>query len=554
MTNNIKWQARERGIALIVVLFMVVVMLILVGSLLELMPQELRQTAYVGYDNRALYIADSGIQDMTEKIEEAQKINSSPIASPPPYYYPADVGGGQAWYQDDIVDGPKLDKFDRKYYLIEAFGHSPTGQMRHVRALLQQRAFSQYDYFTEQNSAGNYFVAGLMTFNGPVYLGATSSNAPVNITWYNNLPKNTPSIFQDTLQLFGPTVYWQGSTKNSPPTNGTQWAVVDSGGQNNITPLQKAVDFPQEAENSNTANEAFNGQGGTTIPNPSSKGVYMDGGVASAGSGSVTSGIFVQGSAAVQMTASPANTSPSTQTFTFTPGGSNPIPDKVTVTLNFTSNTTTVTEGSKNTTYAGLPNGPSTGGTGKNGAIFVNGDISSLQGTVNGQYSIVTPDQGPANGGLRKNITVTGDITMQQDPQTCNCQSSDLLGLITNNLISQVPSNQTGVNRTIEAAIFSGNKTESDNGEQAGSYETQYGAGGGVCGSGVPLEGNLVVYGSLVNNYTAPLGCFDPSSGNLVHGWSDSYVFDNRFKTALPPFYPLEYHYSIVAWQDEGVQ
>jgi len=166
-----------------------------------------------------------------------------------------------------------------------------------------------------------------------------------------------------------------------------------------------------------------------------------------------------------------------------------------------------------------------------------------------------TPDQGPANGGLRKNITVTGDITMQVDPQTCNCTNSpDDLGLIANNVVSNVPS-QTGVNRTIEAAIFAGNKTEyGPPAEQDGSYETQYGAGGAVCGGNVPLEGSLTVYGSLVNNYTAPLGCFDPSSGKLIHGWADSYKYDKRFNSLLPPFYPLEYHYAIVAWQDEGVQ
>jgi len=544
--------AGERGIALIIVLFMIVVLLILVGSLLELMPQELRQAAYVGYDNRALYLADSGIQDMTEKVEEAQKINAQPVFSPAPFYYPADFGGGQAWYQADVVDTKIDPATNRRYYLIEAYGHSPTGQMRHVRALLQQHAFNQYDYFAEQNASGNYFVAGLMTFDGDVYLGATSANAPVNIAWYNNQPP--PAIFQKNLQLFGPTMYWEGNQQNTPQ-NLSQWEVVDSGGNQNIQSLAAPIRFPKEVQNSNTANEAFNGQGGTTIPNPSGKGVYMDGGVASAGSGSVTSGIFVQGSAAVQMTASAVNSVPSTQTFTFSPGGSNPIPDTVTVTLNFTSNTTTVTEGSKNTTYSGLPNGPSVGGTGKNGAIFVNGDVSSLQGTVNGQYSIVTPDQGPANGGLRKNITVTGDITMQVDPQTCNCTNSpDDLGLIANNVVSNVPS-QSGVNRTIEAAIFAGNKTEyGPPAEQDGSYETQYGAGGAVCGGNVPLEGSLTVYGSLVNNYTAPLGCFDPSSGKLIHGWADSYKYDKRFNSLLPPFYPLEYHYAIVAWQDEGVQ
>jgi hypothetical protein len=210
--------------------------------------------------------------------------------------------------------------------------------------------------------------------------------------------------------------------------------------------------------------------------------------------------------------------------------------------------------GAISTTYSGVPNGAPTGGTGPNGALYVNGDVLSLSGTVSGQYTLAVPDFGNAGTPTRRDVHVTGDIRMRSDPQTCNCSSNDLLGIIGNNIVIQVPpQGAQKIDRTIEAALFAGNKTETTNGEADGTYETQYGSGGGVCGSNVPLQGNLLVYGSTVNNYISPLGCFDPGSGQLVHGFADSYSFDNRFRSMSPPFFPAEYHYAIVAWKDLGI-
>lgn len=543
----------SRGIALITVMFVMVIMMILIGALLLQMPEELRGITYGGFDNRALYVADSGIQDLTEQIEEAEKGGFAPNVAPSPYYLPAESDGTKGYYRIKILDQKTVN--GRNYFLIDSVGHSPHGEIKHIQAVLQQAAFNQYDYFGKNNAPGNFFVAGLMSFDGPVYLEGNTN--PVNLQWYNGLPP--PALFQDNLEVSNNYAwYGPGGAFGVAPANQAQWNVVDAKGQPGVAFTgPDAVPFPPEVQNAQIANQAFNGTAATTIPSPATGNeVYMNGGVASATGGVVSSGIFVQGDVDISLTSSADG---KRQTFEFTPeaGSLNTIPKGVKILVDFSANTTTVTEGVGVTavvkTYTGVPNGTSPGGSGPNGAIFVNGDVLALSGTVSGQYTIAVPDMGAAGSATRHNIYVTGDITMHKDPQTCSCTSPDILGLIANDVIVQVPpQGPTPVNRTIEAAIFAGNKTETVGAEADGTYKTQYGSGGGVCGGSVPLQGSLLVYGSTVNNYISPLGCFNPSTGALVHGFADSYSFDNRFRTMSPPFWPREFHYSIVAWKDLG--
>src|SRR5579864_6814890 len=85
----------KRGMALILVVMLVVVFLILIGALLQFMPEELREVSYTGFDNRALYVADAGIQAAVVKIEEA---TPATYTGPLTESFPAEPDGTHASY------------------------------------------------------------------------------------------------------------------------------------------------------------------------------------------------------------------------------------------------------------------------------------------------------------------------------------------------------------------------------------------------------------------------------------------------------------------------
>ncbi|MDQ2817539.1 MAG: pilus assembly PilX N-terminal domain-containing protein [Candidatus Eremiobacteraeota bacterium] len=536
----------QRGIALITALFIIVIMMLLVGSLLNSMPQELRNVSYVGYDNRALYVADAGIQAMTLSIEQRSAAGLQPLSTPLTYNYAPEANGSSANYTATLLDSG-TQSGSIQYYAIQSVGISPQGDRRRIRAVVQQGCFCGYNYMGKSNAPNNFFVAGLMQFNGPVYLEGTAAD-PVNLQWY----KNVAALFLDTATIAGPPggYRWFGpnGTKGSAaqPKSAADWATVDSHGSGYVSfKGANAQPFPPEAQNKVLANEAYQGnQGNGTLPAPSTNGVYVNQQPASAGActSGVQSGIFVQGDGVnVAM-----SSSSSSQTFSFT-GGS--LSQPVTITANFANNTTTMqTGGGSPITCPGVPNGSSNNGANSaNGAVFVNGNIGALSGSVHGQYTIGVPDV----AGNVKDVHLTGNIKYQNDPKTCNCISTDQLGIIANNAIVSTAASMP-VPLTLEAAIFAGNQSEVNAGSRDGSFVTDQGSGSGVCNSGVPLNGNLLVYGSLVNNHISPLGCFDPNSGKLTHGWADNYTFDTRFKYDQPPFFPNTNSYTIISWKDYG--
>ncbi|MBC5828142.1 MAG: hypothetical protein GIW99_10755 [Candidatus Eremiobacteraeota bacterium] len=545
--TTLRHRTGQRGIALITALFIIVIMLILVGSLLDSMPQELRAVSYTGYDNRALYVADAGIQGMTLSVEERSALGLAPV-SPLSYSYPPETDGTQAHYLVTTLDAGTVYN-GVQYYAVQSLGYSPQGDRRRVRAVLQQGCFCGYNYVGKSNAPGNYFVANLMQFNGPVYLEGSAAN-PVNIQWYNN----AAALFMDNVTVAGAYAWFgpNGSTGSAAqPKSVADWATIDSQGQGKVAFTgANTVKFPPMSQSAMLANEAFQGNAGSgSFPAPGANGVYINQqpAAADACSGGVASGIYVQGNVNVNMVSTA-----STQTFIFSPSASGSIPGPVAVSLNFTNNTTSILTSSGLVTCPGVPNGSSNNGSNSaNGAVFVNGDINQLSGSVNGQYTIGVPDAGGSNN---HNVNLTGNITYQHDPlTTCKapCVSTDELGIVANDAIVSTSSSMP-VPLTIEAAVFAGNQGEVNSKSSDGTFMTDQGNGSGVCKSTVNKNGSLLIYGSLVNNYISPLGCFDPSSGNLTHGWADNYKYDTRFNYGQPPFFPNTNNYTIISWKDYG--
>jgi len=530
----ITFKSLSRGLAMPLALMILFVMVVLVGALMGVVGQELREVAYTGFDNRALYLADAGIQEMVS-LEEEQ--NPALAVSPPKYYFPADSNGLQPSFLVTILNSTTVN--NRKSYLMQSIGTSSEGYSRYVDAMSLEDTFANYNYAGWANAPGNYFVSGLMQYNGPVYLGGQSSD-PVNIWWRNG----DASLFLDKVTVEGSLAWAQPGGGHNAPSSQSDWQAVDSHGSSYFSQTSTPISFPPDSAGAVIANEALTGLAGNgTMPSPATHDVYVNDNPASANnSGGLVTGIYINGSADIQM----ASTA-TTETMTIKPGtGSNPIVGNVTVSVNYSTNTTIVVEGGHTSTYTGVPSGPgnSTTGASANGGIFVNGDVTGLKGTVNGQMTIATNDS--STNTSENNVTLTGNINYQNDPQTCNCTSDDMLGIIAHNVIV---SHNAPANLTIEGAVFAGNSYDyAHPANKSGTFETDAGQNP----QNLSKMGPLLVYGSLVNNWISPLGVFDSGSGGLVNGWADSYTWDTRFKTTSPPFYPRLSSYTIVGWQDCG--
>jgi hypothetical protein len=518
----------RRGIALISALVIAAIVMILVGALLSFLPRELIAVGNSSYDNRALYVADAGVEAAVVSIEEQSPAWASSI---PSYNYPTEPSGGNANYQVTINDSQKINGLHT--YYITATGTAPSGQQRKVDAIIQETSFAFYDYFEKNATPGGWWVSGLTQLNGPVYLEGHSN--PENFYYIDA----RPSIGLDTMTVSGQYQWWGGAAPASVP----DWTSLDAKGQPAVG-FKPAdfVPFPADVASILVANEAYAGNTGSGAwPTPTQgKGVYINRNeiatYSNGASAPLATGIFVQGDARVTSSASAT-----TNTFTFAPTGSpGGIPKTVTVTVDFSANTTTVAEGGTTATFTGVPSGEPTPGNGPNGAIFVNGNVFGLQGTVHGSYTIAVPD----TTALANDIHLAGNIMMENDPQTCNCATTDDLGIFGHNIYLD---DGAPNNITVEGALFAGNSNDVYTNDGQGTFTANFNI------FGHPAAGYLNVYGSMVQHVGGSFGAFNPGCGCMVSGYNDSYHYDARFATSPPPFYPRTVLYKIVAWTDKGV-
>lgn len=177
-----------------------------------------------------------------------------------------------------------------------------------------------------------------------------------------------------------------------------------------------------------------------------------------------------------------------------------------------------------------------------NGVILVdNGDVH-VQGTLNGDITVVA-EQGVGSSSINwshitlpnsitppnqnGNVLIDGNIVYKDNPQ--NGSSNDMLGLVADN--SVMLATQSTQNETIDAAIFA----------KSGEFLYQNYEGGD------PM-GYLYVYGSITNNIRGAVGTF--SGKTLLTGYNKDYVYDSRFATDAPPFFPITRQFQIVSWRE----
>ena len=541
----------RRGVAFITALLLAVVFMMLIGALLAEINSELVIGTTRGSQDRALYAADAGIQDVVLDTEAQASLGQAPtyVGVNDTFTFPASASASPASFSATIL---KTWKGSFRYYLIQSQGTAEaSGAVRTIRAIEKSEPYTIFANFTESEFWGDgasgyqhYYLADEQ-IPGPVYSGG-----PMHINWS---PSVQPIFVSQVRTPQAPI--WNDCTTTpgcSAPSSASDWASVMQGGQPNFTVGVNPIPLPDYHINIADASEALYGNTtsiteATGFPTGSqpggAPGVWMAGHLADkpTTSACVSSGIYISGNA--NITAS-ANTVANTQTFTFNPtGSSGSIPAKVMVVINLGSNVTTVTGPSGTATYCGVPSSQAQS-SGANGIIFANGNVNFGENgktdTIDGQYTVAVPDT-PANHS--NTISMLGQVLYAG-----GMSGTDLLGMWANDILIK---DQVDSNISFDGSLITGYRGE---------------CGGGSCGAGDGTwydpnwntgqpQGDFTLYGALIENTAGHQGALD-SNGNPVHAFSDEYYYDARLANDfLPPGFPDgDGRYVIVAWQDLGAQ
>ena len=252
--------------------------------------------------------------------------------------------------------------------------------------------------------------------------------------------------------------------------------------------------------------------GGTTV---STNGIYVPN-----SGGALTGGIYVKGDSTVTMAVNASDQA----VYTIQQGGATK-----TITVDDVNNQTTVNDGSTSTVYNGQPTGLDHVGT----VIYVDGQISGLQGTVqkNTELTVASANDVVIGDNIRYEDYTPGVGTPGQagyvppsakDPVTGN-DAKNLLGIVSWNgdvrIGTSAPDN-VDIHGTVLAknGIF-----------QVDDYNNT-GAGG---------RGTATLLGGVITDNYGAFGLFNGSTGTQISGYGRNFVYDGRMETGnAPPYFP----------------
>ena len=142
-----------------------------------------------------------------------------------------------------------------------------------------------------------------------------------------------------------------------------------------------------------------------------------------------------------------------------------------------------------------------------NKAIYVKDGSVTVSGVVNGQVTV----------GTNNDIFIKSHLLYNSDPRD-NSSSTDLLSLVAKEDI--IVTTAAPDNLEIDAVLVAVN----------GSFE--------VDRFWEDVRGDMVLYGSLINNICGPTGIFDSSTGILYGGYNLLQYYDTRLRALIPPWFP----------------
>lgn len=161
-----------------------------------------------------------------------------------------------------------------------------------------------------------------------------------------------------------------------------------------------------------------------------------------------------------------------------------------------------------------------------NGIIYADNAVVRMKGTVKGQYSVVAAGSTTSKG----KVFLDDNIVYDKDPRIFS-GSTDMLGIVAKNevLITQNLANLTSI-------------------DIMGSIYVQNGGFGAENFATRPISGNINLLGGIIQNTRRAVGTFSGTS--IVSGFAKRYMYDTRFMTASPPFFPGTGGFEIVSWYE----
>ncbi|MBI3927153.1 MAG: hypothetical protein HY319_16575 [Armatimonadetes bacterium] len=188
-----------------------------------------------------------------------------------------------------------------------------------------------------------------------------------------------------------------------------------------------------------------------------------------------------------------------------------------------------------------------------NGTIFCTGDILGLSGVNKGRRTIATlTDTGPSSN-LDREIFIDGSITRTDTtPGQTPTSADDMLGLISYavRISGTTTPARSATNATnplwFYASIFTGR-----DGDTSSSMVT--GGGFGVEGYQSGAPGYMKVYGSIAEGFRQAKGTFNPSTGATVTGMAYEYHYEPMLKKVQPPFWPALPGFRMLTWYEESI-
>ena len=171
-----------------------------------------------------------------------------------------------------------------------------------------------------------------------------------------------------------------------------------------------------------------------------------------------------------------------------------------------------------------------------NGLIYIERGNAHIQGTLNGQVTIVASKKG-SNGAGR--VLIDNTIQYLVDPLSYPDSCDDYLGLVAEQQV-EIPFDKTRGDFTIHASIFS---------QSGGLLVTDY--------KKYPAAYKMNIVGGIIGHKVEPTAnyAWDPVKKQYVptNGYSYIHKYDKRFDIQVPPYFPKMRIFSTIAWYEGEV-
>jgi len=535
----------ERGIALIISLFIIVMLLGFSSVLILRTVNESNQARIERESMKAFFIAESGmhngldgldnlinnlmlntvnnmnpstviskaltnLSDGVQFLYETVEDNGNPVliinGNRAEYTTSSSFGSGS--YAYDIIITEKTnpvtvtpDTWDFPYnYRVEATG-SVQGLAKNVllsgdfTVRVQRDNFAKYALFTnrqEMSGGTNIWFTGKTNFAGPVH-----TNKRFNIAL------NPSATFDGAVTQHEQTArFYNGGWPvllDADFNGNSDTPTFNAGFTRGVDPIA----LSSSAQQQDMIDQAT---GGNTY---STDGIYIPN-----SGGALTGGIYVKGNAEITL----SNSGPH-QTYIVQQGSQtiHVTPDKLT-------KTTTIWDGASGyTTYNGLPDGVDDVGT----IVYVDGGINSIGGyIVAEEQATIASDQYIT---IEDNVTYVGATPAVGTPGTPgyvaphNSDQDNLLGLVSWNGSVAIGHNAPD-NISIHATILAQNDVVMVE---------------GWSDSGVGPRGTATLLGGAISDNYGAFGTFSGSTGALLSGYGRNFVYDQRMAIGnAPPYFP----------------